>query len=195
MKEVRRLADSGKVKILSLDQLEKAKKTKCYPGENNFIFTDDDGWIDLYTNLYPIARKYSIPFTVGVITSKLTDKDFVNALEVLEMSQNSLFSIAAHSVYHQDQSRLTPQEETKEVCDSKEILETLTKKPVTTYIFPAGRMSKNSGSILHKCGYTLGLSTGYGTSWNESKGNLDINRIRITPETSQILFEKLLRRY
>lgn len=63
MKEVRALANAGKVSLLSLVDLEKAKQNHCYPSEHNFAFTDDDGWIDLYTHLYPIAKKYQIPFT------------------------------------------------------------------------------------------------------------------------------------
>ncbi len=71
MEHVRALVDAGKVAVISTDELIKDTTNHCFPNKEIFVFISDDGWIDSYTALAPIARKYQIPFTFGVITSKL----------------------------------------------------------------------------------------------------------------------------
>lgn len=156
-----------------------------------FVFTDDDGWIDAYTQLAPIAKRYGIQFGFGIITSKLTENGFVNEKEVVALSKDPLFTIASHSVHHGDQDTMPEESERREICDSKTVLEKLTGKAVNTFIYPAGRISGNSAKLLRECGYDFGFSTQYGLPWAETETHYDINRTRVYPETHDGFFEKL----
>ncbi len=49
-------------------------KSGCFPADNIWILTSDDGWIDTYDQLVPIAREYRVPFFLGIITDKLDIK-------------------------------------------------------------------------------------------------------------------------
>ncbi|MFZ4461734.1 MAG: polysaccharide deacetylase family protein [Patescibacteria group bacterium] len=192
MQHVRELADAGKMALLSTDELVTATKTHCYPHAEIFTFIADDGWIDSYTALAPIAHKYRIPFSFGIITSKLGVDNFVTENEVRELLKDPLFTIISHSVNHSDQDIMTEKQERHEICDSKTGLEALTGRTINTFIFPSGRMSANSTKLLKECGYSLGFSTGFGKSWQESTSLLDLNRIRVYPESKPKYFDKYL---
>jgi peptidoglycan/xylan/chitin deacetylase (PgdA/CDA1 family) len=177
--------------VVSLPDLQKYREWNCYPNRNVFVFTDDDGWIDAYAGLAPIAKKYAVPFSFGIIASRLGAPGFVSAKEVAALARDPLFSIASHSVSHSDQDAISEPAERREICESKIILERLTGKPVAAFVYPAGRMSVNSSKILRECGYDLAFTTHYGAPWKESKTRYDINRTRVYPETKNAFFEKL----
>ncbi len=113
--------------------------------------------------------------------------------EVRVLSQDPLFTIASHSISHVDLDIVSEKIEHEEMCDSKKTLESITQKPVSTFIFPAGRMSGFSTKIEKECGYSLGFSTSFGKSWAESTDHLDTNRIRVYPESKPTYFDKYLK--
>lgn len=54
--------------FLSLDQLYDVIKSGQKPNRPFVVFTLDDGYIDNYTNAWPIFQKYQVPFAVYVAT-------------------------------------------------------------------------------------------------------------------------------
>ena len=126
MEMVRNLADAKKVSLLTSDELITAEQTNCYPNKNVFIFSVDDGWIDSYSELAPIAREFKVPFTFGIITDRLGTDVFMTESLVKELSSEPLFTIASHSLHHDDQDTMLELTERRTVCESKKILESMT---------------------------------------------------------------------
>ena len=62
MQLIHRLETTGLITLMRGQDFLTAEKSRCYPGKNIWIFTADDGWVDSYNSLYPIAKKYQIPF-------------------------------------------------------------------------------------------------------------------------------------
>ncbi len=192
-----------------IQQLEKEKKihlmngidfynslsTGCFPAKNIWIFTSDDGWSDTYSNLVPIATEYHIPFFIWIIWNNIDKNGFVTASQIQEISKNPLFTIASHSMNHRDQSKITQEEEIKEMCDSKNKIENIIHIPIKSYIYPSGRMSTYSEKIAKECGYQIAWSTGFGEKWNpKNPSKYNINRNRIHSKTSTSLFEAILKK-
>lgn len=123
----------------------------CFPSGKIWIFTSDDGWIDTYTDLFPIAHEYNVPFFLGIITNRIDTPGFVTTKQVQEIVKNPLFTITSHSITHSEQDRMNKATETQEICESKKILENITRKSIYTYTYPEGRMSKDSKEISEKC--------------------------------------------
>jgi peptidoglycan/xylan/chitin deacetylase (PgdA/CDA1 family) len=166
----------------------------CFPGETIWIFTADDGWSDMHDTLFPIAKRYGVPFFVGIISDRIGKPGYVSEADIVEMSRDPLITISSHSVHHTDNSKLSAEEVTREMCDSRSTLENLTGKSVKTYIYPSGRVKIDlDGPIAEKCGYTLAWSTSFGTDWNAHSGSLySLNRRRISADTDPHVFEKWL---
>ncbi len=193
MQAIHRLESAGLVTLMRGKDFVKAVRSGCYPGRNIWIFTDDDGWIDSYTNLYPIAKKYHIPFFFWVIGNRLDISGFISRVQVREISDDPLFTISSHSLTHSDESRMDVKKEENEMCESKKILESTIGTTVDTYIYPSGRIGTGSVENLKKCGYTLGWSTQFGKTFDLAwANNGKINRIRIGRETKPEYFESLL---
>jgi peptidoglycan/xylan/chitin deacetylase (PgdA/CDA1 family) len=148
-------------------------------------------------SLVPIATQYEIPFFLGIITSKLDVPGFLSREEVQEISKNPLMSISSHSVNHIDNSKLSLEEETKEMCESKQILEEITSKKIETYIYPSGRFDTIISPIAaEKCGYKIAWSTRYGKEYNiQSESPYTMNRVRISSGTESIFFDMILSKY
>lgn len=192
MTMIRKLADEQKITLMTGENFEKAFIKNCFPDEKIWIFTADDAWVDTAEQLAPIAHKMQIPFIFGVIAESINKRGFVTDVQVIELANNPLFTIASHTSHHFDHTTLSESQEEFEICDSKKTLETLIKKPVNLFIFPLGKIGKNSIKYLEKCGYSLGWSTDYGTDFH---GNYEekyiMNRIRIHHDTSAKFFENL----
>lgn len=60
------------IEIVNLYDLKRFTDTNCFPGKNIVLLTVDDGWDDGYNFLFPLAKKYTIPFNLGIILSKVS---------------------------------------------------------------------------------------------------------------------------
>lgn len=194
MSYMRDRANEWKIALINGADLISSLKSGCFPADHIWIFTSDDGWIDTYDQLVPIAREYRVPFFLGIITDKLDAKWFVTRSQVQEISRDPLFMISSHSVGHTEQDTMTREQEEATMCESRTTLESLIQKPIESYIYPVWKISKNSTAIAQKCGYQIAWSTGYGTKWDEtSLSRYTANRIRIHNTTTLDLFRNILK--
>lgn len=80
------------VNFISLDELSDILLSKQKPDHPFIAFTLDDGYIDNYTNAFPIFEKYNIPFTIFVATDFIDQKAILwwDALEDLILHNNEI---------------------------------------------------------------------------------------------------------
>ena len=190
MQIVSALAKQKKISLMTGEDFEKAMENNCFPSAKIWIFTADDGWIDTFTDLAPIAEKYQIPFIFGIISSKTNHKAFVNSEQIKKLSDNPLFTIASHTMTHQPLNRVSEKIEKAEICQSKKDLEKIVQKPVNLFIYPMGKIGKNSEKFLKECGYSLAWSTNFGKNFDWNHPNFyNMNRVRVDHDTGTRFFE------
>lgn len=197
MAEVERLKEAGKITLMNGEKFLDALDSNCFPGKTVWIFTADDGWIDMHDFLVPIATKYQIPFFLGIITSRFGVTGFINEEQVIDFSKNPLMTISSHSVTHSEHSLLTKEQEHYEMCESKRALEKLISRPVRTYIYPSGKMNPEaSEASAIGCGYSLAWTTHFGIDdlIPGSTNFYNINRTRINHDTPASFFRELVER-
>lgn len=78
--------------IVSLDEVHDTLANQRTPKKKFISFTFDDGYVDSYTRVYPIFRKFHLPFAVYVSTNFPDKKAFLwwYALEELVMERDSI---------------------------------------------------------------------------------------------------------
>lgn len=129
-------------------------------GKGTFAITFDDVFENIYTNAYPILRRYNVPFTLFVATGLLNQPGYITSTELQELSQDALCTVGAHTVNH---VRLrTANRAYEEIIESKRKLENMLGKTVELFAYPYGSVfacSKKNIKQVKKAGFSAAFST------------------------------------
>ncbi|HED05058.1 MAG TPA: polysaccharide deacetylase family protein [Ignavibacteria bacterium] len=95
-----RLKKNGK-KFVTLDAIVKyIKAGKKDLAQSIIAITFDDGYIDNFTNMFPIITKYKIPVTVFINGYNINKKGFLGKNEISDMRESKLVSFEYHGLTH-----------------------------------------------------------------------------------------------
>lgn len=110
VEQVEWLREQGYTAV-SLAQVIKANAGKGQLPARSFMITVDDGYEDVYTNLFPILKQYKFPAVIAVVGKWIEDRHpsknetdphflkqrFLSWDQIREMTQSGLVEIASHS--------------------------------------------------------------------------------------------------
>lgn len=156
--------------------------------KKSVVLTFDDGYVDNYTNAFPILKEFSIKATVFVITDWV-DKlpQFMTTAQLNEMDENGI-DIEAHTQVHKELDTLSYVEQLKTLKGSKEFLEKNLNKKVNFMAYPFGRYNSTTIKAAKEAGYTVALKMEGGWAKKEN-GMLTLNRIYIGAKDSIDVFK------
>ncbi len=121
------------------------------------ILTFDDGYLDNYTELYPLLQKHNVKATIFVITSVLGFSEHSMTREqVKELSDSDLVSIQSHTLTHRELSTLSDEEQLEEIRDSKLIVTRITGREPHVLCYPSGKRNQTSQKITGEY-YNFGI--------------------------------------
>lgn len=95
--------------------------------------------------------------------------------QIIELSNNSLVTIGAHTLNHLALSKLNEQDALNEMCMSKLNLETTLAKPVLHFAYPFGsknECAEREFSLAKKAGYKTAVTLNQGNIRIQNKSNL-----------------------
>ena len=137
------------------------------PSPGMIAVSFDDGLANLRSVALPIMQKYGIVATVYVITgligqaypwtSSSSGLRIMDAAEIAELADAG-FEIGAHTVSHPDLSRCSYEESLAEITESREALERLTGREVTTFAYPYARFSDAAERAARDAGLLAAVS-------------------------------------
>jgi len=154
------LQDNG-YKVIRLGELVDQYLSKGFsPNARVAALTADDGHKSIYTDVYPLLKKYQAPMTLFLYPSAISNASYAMTWEQLrELKGTGLFDFQSHTFWHpnfkKDRARLKPEEYEKSVetqfKKSKEILENRFGVKVDMLAWPFGihdewLMSKAAGA-------------------------------------------------
>ena len=129
--------------------------------EKTVCITFDDGYENVYTEAFPILKKYSVKATVFLITSDRPNH--LTESEIKEMAESGLVQFAPHSVNHPDLTTLTYDEMKKEIVESKEAVERVSKQKVTCFAYPHGAYNNDVKKAVRECGFSFAYKADEGS--------------------------------
>lgn len=143
--------------FVPIDQLlpveNKCKMERC-------VITFDDVPESFYKNSYPILKKKNIPFTIFVSQRFIGEKGFLSKAQLMELSNNPLCTIGAHTLSHCMLRNVRNSKE--EMLQSKIQLEKLLGKEINYLAYPFGKHSSISLKVRRQakeCGYKAAFGT------------------------------------
>jgi peptidoglycan/xylan/chitin deacetylase (PgdA/CDA1 family) len=176
-------ARSGRV--VDLEQHETGR-----PGA--LAITFDDGFRSLRSEVLPLLSRHSLPATMFIVAQTLTPGgqpvDWVDTPpawplstltvdEVLEARAGGV-RIGSHSWAHHDLTTLTEEECTRDLRDSRELLEELLQEPVPFLAYPRGRHDESVRRAAERAGYRRAFALPEG---RETVGPFAVPRVGAFP--------------
>jgi peptidoglycan/xylan/chitin deacetylase (PgdA/CDA1 family) len=181
-----------------LHELHKTENSKIVKldstDRSGITITFDDGYRDTLTIAAQTLADKKLPFTVFVSTANITsgDSKFLNRQELIELSNISGATIGSHGHTHTHLAKMPPHDAINDLKHSKDWLEQIVQKPVTTLSYPHGSYNNDVVRIASEIGFEFAATSKWGVFEVGTK-KLEIPRIDIWSQDSRkVLQQKLL---
>ncbi len=162
----------------------------AYSDQKTVIMSFDDGYLDNYTEMFPIIKQYNVKVTVFMISNYVGGADYLTADMIKEMAASGLVSFQSHTATHQAVPSLTEDQMRFEFETSNKALEALTGRKVTAFCYPTGAYDARSVSIV-KDYYDFAYTT---VSMNSTAGFsvYELPRLRVQRGLSKDAFSSMI---
>ncbi len=103
-------------KVIPLRELvHRYLKAGFPPPAHSLVITVDDGHISVFTDLFPLAKKYRVPVTLFLYPSAISNASYAMKWDQLrEMKESGLVDFHSHTYWHpnfkKEKKRLSPEE-------------------------------------------------------------------------------------
>lgn len=168
----------------SYDDLFVSEIAKVYKYEKPIALTFDDGWQDVYTNAYPLAKEYNVKFSMYVIKDLVGTPGYCTEDELIEMKESGLVEIGSHTVTHRKLASLTTDEIYNELSESKKYLKENLGIDTNVICYPSGSFNSTVVKIAKELGYELGLAMDGGIYYSNKDSIMEMSRIFATRSMS-----------
>jgi len=165
----------SKHRIVSLSEYIDARRNNRRLPDYSAVLTFDDGFEDFYSVAAPHLIERKMPATVFVIADRAFGRFVPNGESFLSWNQirelaNRGVEIGSHSCSHTPLTELSPKEVTKELADSRALLETELGRSPISLSYPFGQTSDAICRLAESLGYTCAIASDAGP--NHGKASL-----------------------
>jgi len=154
------LINNGYIPITP-DELDAGLSGELTLPDKPVLITFDDGYIDNYTNAFPILKAYGIRATIFVVPAFVGKKNYLTWEQLAEMVQNGI-SIQSHTLNHTKLEELPDDEIRSELLNSKIVLEENLGITVNYLAYPTGTYNLHIAGIAKDVGYKGAYTIKYG---------------------------------
>jgi len=192
--QLKLLHDSGFTTISLHDLYEYLAQGQALPIKP-IILTFDDGYVDNYTNAFPILQKYGMVGTFFVLTGPADEGNpaYLTWDMITQMSQAGM-DIQLHSRDHLDMRNRSFDWLVFQIIGGRQSIEGHTGKPVIFIAYPSGKYDAVVERFLRSNGFWAAVTTVFGSTHLLSDA-LEWDRVRISGQMRLSDFARLLSLY
>src|SRR5436190_3380797 len=153
-----------KYNVISLPDYVAARRAKRDLPDYSIILTFDDGFEDFYSVVAPQLRQRGLPATVFVITDRAFGRFVPNGETFLDWEQirelaAAGIEIGSHSCSHVPLSEMSREEVTRELAESRALLESNLGYAPSSLSYPFGQTSDSISRLAQSMGFTCGIAS------------------------------------
>lgn len=155
------------------------------------VLTFDDGYNDVYPNVYKVLRRDHLTATFFIVPGFLNTSRYLTWSEVIDMSRHGM-DIEAHSMTHPDLTTVHGARLWYEISNSRSVLRDRLHKAVQVFAYPYGAYNAEVLRDLSRAGFLAAVTTHQG--WWQSRGALyTMPRVYVDLDDSLSIFAGRLR--
>lgn len=143
--------DANDLKLIKDGRMKQPKKA--------MFLSFDDGYADNYENAYPIIRQEGAKATFFLISSMIGQPGRMSSGQIQEMLDGGM-AIGSHTVNHEMLDKITDEQVTTEMEQSKESLQEMFNEPIYAIAYPGGYEDKdvvNIASDVYEIGFIASM--------------------------------------
>ena len=185
------LEEAGYETISSIDLVYHLTLGAPLP-DHPIIITFDDGYVDNYTNAFPLLQKYGFSATFYVVTD-FVDRGLSRYMtwdQIEEMAAAGM-GIGSHSRDHPDMSGKPYEYLVWQILGSQQTLEAHIAGPIRAFSYPSGTYDDLTVQVLRSAHFWSAVTTKQGAT-HTSDDIFNLSRIRVRGSDSLYLFTKKL---
>jgi peptidoglycan/xylan/chitin deacetylase (PgdA/CDA1 family) len=143
------------------------------------VLTFDDGYLDNYTDAFPILQSHKFPATFFVVAQFVDAKrpGYMTWAQLAEM-QKAGMEIGSHSLDHTDLKGKTRALLNTQIAGAKVLIESRLGISVKSFCYPAGRYDARTIEVLRSTGYLAATTEIQGTR-QATESLFELRRIRV----------------
>lgn len=179
--ELEYIKNSGYTTLTMTEVYDYLINNKPIP-EKSILITFDDGYMDNYTNAFPILKELDMKATIFLISGGIDNGYYLSTDQIKEMSKYGI-DFQSHTVDHKYLDQLSYDEQLKQVTQSREDIKKITKKDVIAIAYPYGNYNDDTVKATEAAGYSLAFTTDRGLA-DRDDNKLELNRIYVSSRYS-----------
>jgi peptidoglycan/xylan/chitin deacetylase (PgdA/CDA1 family) len=136
---------------------------------HSVVLTFDDGYRDVYANVYRVLRRRHMTATFFICPGFLNSVRYLTWRQVEDMSRHGM-DIEAHTMSHPDLRIVRAAQARGEILQSRQILQTRLHRSVRVFAYPYGAYNPAILSDVSRAGYLAAFTTHVG--WVETSTHM-----------------------
>mgnify|MGYP005849589707 CR=1 FL=1 len=170
------------IKLADLADSERKEISRIYHEEKKpIVFTFDDGYLDAYTQAFPVLKKYGFIGTFFIIKDYVDRENYLTGEKIREMEEAKM-EFGSHTLTHPDLTKISINEARRQIFDSKGEWQ--------VFCYPAGRFDETVVGLVKEAGYLAAVTTKIGVA-RQDDDLLELRRVRVEDVSAQELMDKI----
>lgn len=145
--------------FITPDDLMNDLSGKIILPEKLVILTFDDGYMDFYTDVFPILKKEQVKAIEYIVPDFLNRPNYMFTFQVKEIAKSPLVEIGAHTMNHVWLRGISKKTAEYEISQSRKTLADILNLPINSFAYPYGALDQQAITLVGEAGYTNAVST------------------------------------
>lgn len=169
-----------------INALDKGEKLPS----KSIILTFDDGYMDFYTDVFPILKKEQVKAVAYIVPNFLNHPNYMFTFQLQEIAKSPYVEIGAHTMDHLSLAGMKKEKAQYEIAESRKVLQNMLKLPINSFAYPYGSFDQQAIKLVKEAGFTNAVSTVPGIQDTADNVNF-LFRLRPGGRTGQALLSYL----